>query len=294
MRETWLKLVAGVLRPARSRLDACREGHARHLEARRPIDDARAEALASCVSRIEALRAEAFAANDGVVTWRMTELEREWRRLSRVDRDGEAMDLWARIAPPAWIDRKRFRDCEGLTPIEAAMALASDVEGVEAAEAAALALRHRLAPWGTSIGARVRWRASADDFGGTAALLAAPLEAALSALSARDGGAFALAHARAIERDVLEAAAARFPDRPVLARALADAAFVDAAWRASSLPVDASPVRPLFDLWSTGYVLASVDARGTTILLPVQREHRAVPAERAISARAAEAAPPRT
>lgn len=266
MRETWLNLVARLHGPARPRLLACMAERARHLEAQKGRAAERGRALARCVREIEALRAAAFAANDGVVGARMTELEREWRRLSRADREDGVMDLWATIAPASWIDRKRWRDCEGVAPIDAAVALASDPDGVEAAEAAVDALAKRLAPWGIRVGARVRWSV-ARDFGATSDLLAAPLRAAEEALLARDGGRDALGRARILEREVLYAAAARFAERIVLARALAHAAFVDAVWRASGLAPASSPATPLADLWRTGYTLADVDERGVTLQL---------------------------
>jgi SAM-dependent methyltransferase len=45
--------------------------------------DTRAQALADCERRIEDARAAVLAANDGVVTARMTTLEREWRTLAQ-------------------------------------------------------------------------------------------------------------------------------------------------------------------------------------------------------------------
>ena len=268
MRDSWMKLVGCVLRPARPRLEKCLVERGRYLEARRLLDDERARAIASCTARIEALRAEVFAANDGVVTARMTELEREWRRLSRSDRDGASMDLWARIAPPAWIDRKRWRDADPSAQLDAAVVLASDPEGVEAAEAAASALRTTLASSGVTIGPRIRWRSFEHDFDGIAECLARPLGVARDALSSRDGGALALDRACQIEREVHEAAKARFPERAALARVLAHASFVDGVWRGAALAADANPVTPLVDLWKTGYVLSAIDEHAVTLEMP--------------------------
>jgi hypothetical protein len=187
MRDSWLRLIDGVLRPARPRLEGCLRERERHLETRRSFEEARARAIAQCEARIEAARAQVLAANDGVVTSRMTELEREWRRLSRPDPDAGLMDLWARVAPPAWIDRKRWRDA---------------------------------------------------------------------------------AAASRLERDVHEAARTRFAHRPVLARAIAHAAYVDFVWRAASLRDRPDPVGPLRDLWKTGYVLAAAGASGVTLEIP--------------------------
>jgi hypothetical protein len=269
MLEPWLKLVDGVLRPARPRLGRCAGERERYLAARQAAADARSRAVADCVARIEAARAEVFAARDGVVSARMTALEREWRALSRSDEDGALMDLWARVAPSSWIDRKRWRDADAARRVDAAVALASDVEGVEAAEAAIGALRRALAQWNTSVACRIRWRPFAGDFEGTAELLGPPLRAAREALSVRDGARLALEGARKIEREVERAARARFPERAVLARALAHAAYVDVVWRAASFAPEANPVTPLRRLWQSGYVLSALDARDATIELPL-------------------------
>lgn len=268
MRDFWLKLVAGVLRPVRPRLEACLRERDRHLEASRILAEERARAIARSVARIETLRAEVFAAKDGVVTPQMTESEREWRWLSRPDPDGELMDFWARIAPRSWIDRKRWRDSDAVARVDAAALLASDVEAIEAAEAAVDALRVALAAWGTPIGARVRWRSFERDFEGIPELLAKPLRAARDALSSRDGASVALERAEQLERAVLESAKARFPERALLARGLAHAAFVDYVWRAASLAERPNPVAPLCDLWKTGYLLSTVDGHDVVIELP--------------------------
>jgi hypothetical protein len=224
-------------------------------------------AIAGCVARIESARAAALAANDGVVGWRMTALEREWRLLSRSDPDAGLMDLWARIAPAAWIDRKRWRDSERDAKVDAAVALAADVDGVEAAESAIALLGAALAPWGTPIGTRVRWRCFEQDSEHVAALLAEPLRAACDALAARGVEPVVLERAQRLEREVHEAASSRFPERPMLARDLSHAAFVDCVWRAAALPRP-DPVTPLRALWGTGYVLSGVDASGVTIEIP--------------------------
>jgi hypothetical protein len=269
VRDSWLKLLDSVLRPARPRLERCLREREAHLAARQLVEQERAQAIARCVARIESARAEVFAANDGVVTSRMGQLEREWRMLSRPDPDGGMMDLWARVAPASWIDRKRWRDSAPAARIDAAIALAADVEGVEAAEAALAALRAALGPR-TAVGARLRWRALAYDFDGTSELLAEPLHAALEALSARGEPARAvvLERARDLEREVLEAASVQIIERPLLAGALAHAAFVDHVWRAAGLLGRTNPVTSLRDLWSTGYVLSAIDASGVIVEIP--------------------------
>lgn len=184
-------LVDVVLRPARPGLGACRD-----VAERMGADVAarRTRALTECQERIEAARVDVFAARDGVVTANMTLLEREWRRISRGDPEGEAMDVWARIAPPAWLDRKRWRGTPA--PIEAAVLLAADVDGVEVAERAF---------------AHVTWRPIGADWDGMPALV----ERAI-------GGASLL------DETVHAAMRARFPERPHLARAVALAARADA------------------------------------------------------------------
>lgn len=194
MRSDWLGLVDSLLRPARPRLAECRaEGEriAAELAAKR------ARALADCEARIEALRSEVFAARDGVVTAKMTALEREWRRVSRGDRDGELMEIWSRIAPEAWLDEKRWRDAPPAAQLETAILLASDADGVERAERAA---RKAMDGW------RIRWRPLGDDFAGMPELV---------------GG-------RLVDEAVHAATLERFPDRPHLARSVALAARADA------------------------------------------------------------------
>ena len=209
-----------------------------------------------------------FAENDGIVTRRMTDLEREWRRLSRSDPDGRLMDLWTRVAPVSWVDRKRWRDSEPAAQLDATIALAADVEGVETAESAIGALRVALAAWGIPIGFRMRWRSFEHDSDRTTELLAKPLGAACEALSAQGLESVVVLRAQRLERDVHEAALVRFPERPLLARGLAHAAFVDGVWRAASLAARPNPVTPLRDLWMAGYALSAIDSSGVTVEIP--------------------------
>lgn len=188
--------------------------------------------------------------------------------LTRRDPDRGLMDLWARVAPVSWIDRKRWRDSEPDAQLDAAIALAADVEGVDAAEAAIDSLRVALAAWGTTIGSRIRWRASEHDFEHTATLLAEPLRAACDALTARGAHPVVVERAERLERDVHEAARVRFSARPLLARALAHAAYVDCVVRAAPRAVRPNPVTSLCELWRTGYVLSAIDASGVTVQIP--------------------------
>ncbi len=251
MRDCWLQLVDSVLRPTRLQRERCLRERAPHLAARRIVAEERARAVRRCEAEIESLRAAIFSAKDGAVPRRMTELERQWRRLSRPDVDGGMMDLWSRIAPPAWLDRKRWRDSDPAARVDTALALAADVAGVEAAECAALALREVLAGSGAPVGARLRWRALEQDVDVTSALLARP--AATSS---------AIARATRLEQEVRDAVLARFPERPLLARSLAHAAFVDTASPGTSA------LTALRALWRSGYLLSAIGEAGMILELP--------------------------
>lgn len=250
---SWHTVIESVLRPARPHLSRCL---AERDAQRRAFADERTRSIRDCERRIEQSRASIFAANDGVVPAAMTALEREWRILSRPDRG--VMDLWARIAPARWIDRKMWADVTAALRYDAAVALASDVDGVEAAHAAVAALRVSLSTWHTNLGARVRFCFFQHDTE-HAALLAAPLEAALAVATSRQ-----VHRAREVERAVHEAIAMRIPERPLLASDVAHAAFVDALLHAVELLRD-NPVAPLRALWSAGYVLCRADAMGVTL-----------------------------
>jgi len=265
MRDSWLTLVDRVLRPSRPHIERCVRERDHHLAARRAIAEERARKIADCERRIESARAEVFAANDGVVSSRMTALEREWRTLSRPDPDAGLMDLWARIAPASWIDRKRWHDSDPAARLDAAIALAADASGVETAESAIDALRLALAPWGTPLGSQIRWRAFDRDREIVVPLLADPARAACEAVTSPA----VLERARLLECDVREAAQARFPERPSLVRDIAHAAFVDCVWHAAPRQAPfagrLNPVAPLRDLWKTGYVLSAIDVSSVTI-----------------------------
>lgn len=268
MRDSWLGLVESVLRPARPHLRRCLREREIHLESRRAFAEQRARALAHCEVRIQMARAAVFAADDGVVTLRMTELEREWRRLSRADRDAGLMDLWSRIAPPEWMDRKLWRDSAPAGQLDAAVLLAADVDGVERAEAAARALRSALAAWGVSMGAQIRWRAFDHDVDATTELLTEPLRAACEDIASFDGAPVVLERAQGLEREVHTAMTARFPQRPMLARSIAHAAFVDFVQRAATRAAPSNPVAALVELWRTGYSIVTLGPAGITLGIP--------------------------
>jgi hypothetical protein len=265
VRESWPKLIDAVLRPARPRLEGCLRAREQQLVARRLVAEEQAQALANCRARIESARALVLAADDGLVSSRMTDLEREWRSLSRSDPDAGLMDLWARIAPPSWIDRKPWHESPPAQRLDLAVALAADWPGVAAAEAAITLLRGALAAWGTAIGARIRWRSLEKDCDLSRELLVEPLRAARNELAARGQEALAFERARRVETEVHEAAHARFSERPLLARTLAHAAFVDCLLHAASLDARPNPVTALRDLWATGYLLSAIDETGVTV-----------------------------
>jgi len=267
MQDSWLELIDRVLRPARPQREQCLRERDRHQAATELVADERARAIKSCEARIEAARKAVFQANDGVIPSLMTELEREWRKISRSDPDQGLMDLWARIAPPAWIDRKLWRDSDSTAKLDAAVALASDVDGVEAAESAIAALRGALAAWGTPIGQRIRWRAFERDVDCVSVWLATPERAARESVAAHYAEHVIFERAQQLEQSVRTAALTRLPGRPALAEALARAAIVDYTLRASALDLP-NPVTPLRALWKTGYALSALDASGVTLEIP--------------------------
>jgi hypothetical protein len=279
MRESWQQLVESVLRPARPELARCLAARERHAAARAASEDARRLAIADCVRRIERARAEVLAADDGVVAWRMTHLEREWRALARRDPDAGLMDLWAELVPASWIDRKRWRDGEPASRLDALVLLAADPRGVEAAESAVASLRDALTPWGVRVGARVLWRvlgpaggaggpAGEADADCTTDLLAEPLRAARASLAASEIERAVLERAARLEREVHDALLARLPDRPSLARGVGRAAFVDLVRRAAPRDSRPDPIAPLRELWGAGYALADAGPAGVTVEIP--------------------------
>jgi hypothetical protein len=268
MQDSWLDLVSGLLRPARPRLEQCLRERELHLDGERLVEKERARAIADCERRIEDARTRVFAANDGVVSSRMTELEQEWRRASRLDPEHGMMNLWARVAPSSWLDRKRWRDSDTATSVDAAIALASDVDGVEAAESAVDSLRVALADWGTRLGARIQWHLLATDADCASVLLAESHRFARESMATHDAGPLILERATALERAVYDAALGRFPERPLLATGVAHAAFVDWVLEAGAPSGRANPVTPLRSLWKAGYTIARFDSDFVTLELP--------------------------
>ncbi len=261
MHDPWPDLVSKLLRPSRPDAARCaRERDGFELE-RRAMRAEQASAISDCVRRIEEAREQVFAAGDGRVPRTMTDLEREWRRLARVDPEAGVMDLWARVAPAAWLDRKPWRGAD----LDLAMALATDVSGVDRAEASVRSLRERI---GADIGPRIRWAWLESDVDAAFSLLAGPLALAQDALSRRDWELVAFARAHALEDAVHDSVLATWPDRPMLARSVSLAALVEAIWIAAALPAGGCPVAPLRELWATGYVITVADAEGVTLAMP--------------------------
>ncbi|MDB4941262.1 MAG: hypothetical protein JWP97_796 [Labilithrix sp.] len=267
-RDTWLEVVGSLLRPARPELERCQRARDEHLASRQRLAEQRAHALAACERRIESARHEVLAAADGVVSARMTDLEREWRRLARRDPDAGLMDLWARIAPASWIDRKRWRDGAPSSRLDLAILLASDPRGVERAEQAVAMLRDALAPWGGAPGSRVRWQLAGSRPAIATELLEAPLRAARGVVASHRSAHVVFERAQRLEALVAEAARAVAGARPELADDLAHAAFVDEVWRAARLPGHPSPIAALQALWRTGYAIAASDEAGVTLEVP--------------------------
>jgi hypothetical protein len=268
VRDTWLSLVDSVLRPARPELATCLVERARHAAEQRLAGEGRTRLRVACEASIESLRATVFAAKDGIVLSRMTDLEREWRRLSRTDPDGGLMELWARIAPPSFVDRKLWRDSDPAAKLDAAIALAADGDAVARAERAVESFRAALAPWGVTMGARIRWRPYEGDGDCVSELLAGPFRAAFEELSSRGVASVVLERAQRLERDVLDRARARFPDAPRLAGCLGHSAFVEYVFQAASLGGRLNPVTALRELLATGYVLSALDATAATLGFP--------------------------
>lgn len=234
MADVWLELPTSLLRPARPNAARCLQERELHLTERKRRSDERGRAIADCERRIDLARTAVFAASDGVVGAKMTDLEREWRLLAKVDPDAGVMDLWSRIAPSHWHDRKRWRDCPPMDRVDIGVALASDVEGVEAAEEAALRLRGAYAKQGVSVGAPIGWRFFDQDRAVFVTTFREPPPR--------------------IREDVRDAVLSRFPERPFFAR--------DLAWLATQKGDVIDAVRAI---WRAGYGIHTLDAHGVTL-----------------------------
>lgn len=270
MSSDWFSIVDGVLRPRRPRLEWCLARRDDHLAAMRVRADERLRAIAGCEQRINEARQAVFASNDGVVSSLMTDLEREWRRLSRRDPDAEVMDYWAVVVPPSWVDRKRWRDAPADARLDVAVALAADTENVEAAEAAIDELRRALVALrdeSPSVGARVRYLPLAEDASVVVSLLEEPLRIAREACPERQRERI-VARAEEVGQKVCAATLARFPERPQLASDIGHAAHVELVARAACRQDVLAIVHAMAKLWETGFVLTAADERSVTIAIP--------------------------
>lgn len=283
MPPSWHELIGAVFRPERPRLSQCRARAQAYAARESRSSERRNVELADCRRRIEAARATVFAADDGIVGARMTELEREWITLARADRGARTriLEVWNEIAPPHWRGRLRWDITDDLArDLEAAVTLASDPSGVERAEDCALRFAAALSAWQPPLGSRLTWSVAPVPLVETRAevLLAAPLVAIQSVVAASYGGPAILARAFDVERDVLAltSAAPALRDSEPLAADIAFAARVHFLWQVclvdgrevggrSVTRLD-NPVDALRDLWSTGYALGSADCHNLTLV----------------------------
>ena len=242
----------------------------------------RTQELADCRSRIEDARASVFAAGDGVVKANMTALEGEWLALARAERSCEerTLALWNAIAPRHWAGRLRWPSTGDVAAdAEAAIALASDPEGVERAESCALRLASVLATWEFDVAPTVTWHVAREpQIARADALLERPLRALTDAIASTYGAEALVARAHRVERDVLDAAT-QSPllstnEGLALAADLALVARVDFLWGACAVEARrvgaahddaASPAAALLELWKTGYVLSAIGGQGVTL-----------------------------
>jgi hypothetical protein len=267
MQDSWLGLLDHVLCPARPDLERCLDARARHVALRCARQAERSRAVALCVEQIDAARRAVFAADDGVVGARMTELERQWRRLSHADPEAGLMDLWVRLVSPASSDRKRWRDSAASDWLEALVALAADEANVIAAEAAAVRFGELLSHHGVTVGTRVRWCFGAGQGRALLDSLAPALGFATQQCTERERSAI-LERAEREQQRIRLAAIARFADRPILAEELGLAAYVEFVWRAARLDDSQNPVAPLRSLWKTGYAVFALDGSALTLEIP--------------------------
>lgn len=290
MGESWNQVLAAALRPERPELDRCRRIFDAHIELHRRLEHERTRAIADCHRRIDEARGLVFAAGDGVVPKTMGELENEYRRLARAQRDDDfgVKNLWAAVAPGRWVDRPRWTaHADVKERLSVALTLASDPDGVDRAEASALELAASLSGWGTPVGDRVSWRVGEDvPFDAPATkLFVNAVRAAYEALDVTDRAPFILQRCAKVRREVLKASRkAALNDSEcgkALGREIAQAALIDFVWNAAAveaLRTDSdspfgrvpfsklpNPVAPLVKIWKTGYFVSSVSERGVVL-----------------------------
>lgn len=267
MEDVWISAARRLSRPARLDLPRCLRARAEHVERLRARERERASARSACEAEIERERARVFGADDGVVSSRMTELERAWRRLSRTDPEAGLMDLWAEVVPRTWVDRKRWRESPPSAWVDAAVALASDVPGVEAAEGAARRLSAALSAWGVALGPPRFRLAPIHDVAIVERLLREPLKRSLDGLLRGGVARRVVERAHLRERAVCDAARAALCPGSPLAAEVAHGAFVADVLRAARLDL-ADPTAPLADLLRTGYAISSADASALVLIVP--------------------------
>lgn len=256
--------MAGVLRPARPERARCLAALDAYLAARDDRLQTRIRSLAEIEERIQRAREKVFGEGTGVVGAEMTALEREWREASRDVSQGAVLDrFWTQVAPERW----RAEPPRVTGSAEAMATLASDPEGVEAAERAAASLRGALATWQVTIGARVEWCVAREiTFAVRAEELFAGPVAALSELA--DHAAVQAAHR--VRRDVRERLGAqKTPTRnSSIAREIGVLAFGASLWESAAARLDANvvdPFAPALEVWRLGYALTGADASGVVL-----------------------------
>lgn len=291
MQPPWPQVVSAMLRPLQPRLAQCRARATAAAEHDSRSAERQAKALASCRERIEAARSRVFETGTGVVGAHMTALEHEWLALARppLPATERALALWNELAPPRWKDRVRFASTDDAGADRATLlALASDPDGVERAEAAALRLAGALRGWNVTVAASTSWCPGAAPGAVLHAALASPLQATSGAMHATYGGAARVERAAQFAAGV-RATAENEPALavwPLLVDDLVLAAQLDFLWQACvveqrvvppNLPHSGiafgdldSPVTALVDVWTTGFFPCAIGPAGVSLgALPV-------------------------
>lgn len=253
----WDRIVNGVLRPARPRLDRCVEAHRAYLAAVADRTHGHARTLADIENRLSRARERVFAEGSGKVPAEITAIEREWLAAARNPAPARELEtLWRQVAPERWLDGARPMP-EGA---EAVVTLASDPDGVEAAERAAHDLREALVPWGVTLGTGVHWVVSREL---TFALRAEELFAAPLAACAEAPHEIVQAGHR-LRRDLRDRLGAQtVPTRnSSIARELGLLAFGASVWETRKEP---SPFAPALAIYTLGYAISAADSTGVTL-----------------------------
>jgi hypothetical protein len=248
----WDRIVNGALRPARPRIDRCMEAYRAYVAAVADRMHGHARTLADIENRLSRARERVFAEGSGKVPAEVTAIEREWLAAARSKSPARELEtLWRQIAPERW----QRPVPEGA---EAMVTLASDPDGVDAAERAAASLREALAPWGVTLGPRVQWVVSRELTFAVRAeeLFAAPL--ATCAEAAHD----VVQRGHRVRRDLRDRLGPQtIPTRnSSLAREIGIIAFGSTVREQG-----ADPFAPALEIYALGYALTAADAAGVTI-----------------------------